>query len=167
MHATVDNLILRWILPEDVAALQKIAEQCPILEWSRDEFQECFRASATLGRIALVEGMPVGFVVYLLDRSMKQVFIKNLAVAPEWHRHGVGLSLLRTLDPELHRGYDRITALVPECCLGFQLLLRTGGYRAMRSLRGWYSDADAYLMVKESFARFSRQPMPELPGHHE
>ena len=74
--------------------------------------------------------------------------IENIAVAPAWQRRGVGRSLIQSLDAKLAQGYDLIAVWVPETCLALQLLLREAGFRAVRVMRHWFEDEDAYLMEK-------------------
>jgi ribosomal protein S18 acetylase RimI-like enzyme len=138
---------LRWLIAADLPAVLQIAEDCLGPEWS-DDFQECFRSIDTIGKVVEVEGQVVGFLIYQLDRNAHEVVIKSVAVAAGWRRHGVGRGVIHSLDRKLNQGYQRISALVPESNLPVQLLLRDAGFRAVRVLRRWYGDEDAYLMQK-------------------
>ncbi len=142
------GLTLRWIISSDLPALETLAYQCPALQWSEDDFRECFRSVDTIGKLAEADGAAVGFLIYKLDHDLHEVFIKNVAVAPDWQRKGVGRMLVRSLDAKLAQSYERISALVPETDLAAQLLLRDAGYKATRVLRRWYDEEDAYLMQK-------------------
>jgi ribosomal-protein-alanine N-acetyltransferase len=139
---------LRWIISSDVPDLAPLAEQCQALQWSNDDFRECFRSVDTIGKVAEVDGAIAGFLVYKLDHDLHEVFVKNVAVAPAWQRHGVGRALIRSLDSKLSQSYARISAIVPESNLPALYLLRDAGYRAVRILRNWFDDQDAYLMQK-------------------
>jgi ribosomal protein S18 acetylase RimI-like enzyme len=129
-------------------SLMPLAELCPALEWSAEDFRECFRSVDTIGKVVTVDGGPIGFVVYKLDHQMQEVFLKNIAVRAEWQRRGAGRALIRSLDSKLSQSYERITAIVPESNLPGLYLLRDCGYLAVRVLRGWFGDEDAYVMQK-------------------
>jgi ribosomal protein S18 acetylase RimI-like enzyme len=139
---------LRWIVAADLPALLPLVNLCPTLEWTAEDFRECFRSLDTIGKVVTVDGTAVGFVIYKLDQSLQEVFIKHIAVRPEWQRCGAGRTLIRSLDPKLSQAYEQITAIVPESNLAALYLLRDCGYKARRVLRDWFSDEDAYLMQK-------------------
>lgn len=142
------GVTLRWIISADLQALEPLACQCSALQWTLDDFRECFRSVDTIGKIAEVEGIAAGFLIYKLDHDLHEVFIKNLAVGPEWQRKGVGRLLVQSLDTKLSQTYERISALVPETDVAVQFLLRDAGYKALRVLRRWFDEEDAYLMQK-------------------
>jgi ribosomal protein S18 acetylase RimI-like enzyme len=139
---------MRWLTTADLPAVLQIADDCLGLPWTGEDFQECFRSLDTIGKVVEVQGIIIGFLIYQLDRDTQEVIIKTIAVAPGWQRHGVGQSMVQALDRKLSQGYERISAMVPECNLSLQLMLRSAGFRAMRVLRRWYGDEDAYLMQK-------------------
>jgi ribosomal protein S18 acetylase RimI-like enzyme len=145
---TTYSATLRWLITADLPAVLQIAEDSLGLEWTVDDFQECFRSLDTIGKVVEVQGSVIGFLIYQLDRDAHEVVLKTVAVAPDWQRHGVGQSMIDSLGRKLSQGYERISALVPEDNLPLQLLLRNAGFRAVRVLRRYYDDADAYLMEK-------------------
>jgi ribosomal-protein-alanine N-acetyltransferase len=147
---TLPVVFLRELVPDDLPAVLQIAADCPELQWPRDEILECLRSPDTIGLVAEVNGRVIGFLVYRLDRSLHEVFVKTIAVAPAWRRHGVGRALLRAVDRHLSQGYDGVRMVVPETSLLLQLLLRDGAYRAVRLLRNWYGEEHAYLMEKRA-----------------
>jgi ribosomal protein S18 acetylase RimI-like enzyme len=139
---------LRWLITADLPAVLQIADDCLGPQWTMEDFQECFRSLDTIGKVVEMHGSVIGFLIYQLDRDAHEVIIKSVAVAPDWQRHGVGLSMISSLDRKLTQGYDRVSAMVPEGNLVLQLLLRSAGFRAVRVLRRYYGDEDAYLMEK-------------------
>jgi ribosomal protein S18 acetylase RimI-like enzyme len=145
---TAYSATLRWLITADLPAVLQIADDCPGLPWTMEEFQECFRSLDTIGKVVEVQGSVIGFLIYQLDRDSHEVVVKSIAVAPEWQRHGVGHSMISSLDRKLSQGYERVSAMVPESNLSLQFLLRAGGFRAVRVLRRYYGDEDAYLMEK-------------------
>jgi len=74
--------------------------------------------------------------------------ILHIAVAPEHQRLSVGRALLGRFDERLRLPEDCIQATVPESNLSVQLFLRSLGYKALRVLRGYYGDEDAYIMER-------------------
>ena len=145
---TAYSATLRWLITADLPAVLQIADDCLGLQWTAEDFQECFRSLDTIGKVVEVQGSVIGFLIYQLDRDAHEVVIKTIAVAPDWQRHGVGHSMISSLDRKLSQGYERVSAMVPEGNLSLQLLLRSAGFRAVRVLRRYYDDEDAYLMEK-------------------
>jgi ribosomal protein S18 acetylase RimI-like enzyme len=152
------ELTLRWIVSSDLSALRPLAYQCSALQWSEDDFRECFRSVDTIGKIAEMDGATVGFLIYKLDHDLHEVFIKNVAVAAEWQRKGIGRALIQSLDTKLAQAYERVSALVPETDTAAQFLLRDAGYKATRVFRRWYGEEDAYLMQKTRLGGENGQP---------
>jgi ribosomal-protein-alanine N-acetyltransferase len=145
---TTYTATLRWLITADLPAVLEIADDCLGPQWTAEDFQECFRSLDTIGKVVEVQGVVIGFLIYQLDREEQEVALKTIAVAPDWRRHGVGQSMVQSLERKLTQGYERITAMVPESNLGLQLMLRGLGFRAVRVLRRWYDDEDAYMMQK-------------------
>jgi ribosomal protein S18 acetylase RimI-like enzyme len=141
---------LRWLITADLPQVLQLAEDCPGLQWGLEDFQECFHSLDTIGKVVEVDGAVIAFLVYQLDREEREVIVRCLAVAPPWQRHGVGLSMVRSLEKKLSQGYERISALVPETNLPLQLLLRQADFRAVRVLRRYFDEDDAYLMEKST-----------------
>jgi ribosomal-protein-alanine N-acetyltransferase len=148
-HPSTYTATLRWLITADLPAVLQLADDCLGLQWTAEDFQECFRSLDTIGKVVEIQGMIIAFLIYQLDRDAHEVAIKSIAVAPGWQRHGVGQSMVQALDRKLSQGYERISAMVPESNLSLQLMLRSAGFRAVRVLRRWYNDEDAYLMQKD------------------
>jgi ribosomal-protein-alanine N-acetyltransferase len=142
------DLVLRPLARADLDAVLRIAADYPESHWLHDEFEECLRCRDCIGMVAEAKGKLIGFVVYRLDRSLREAHVKNVAVTPAWRRRGVGRSLLALVDDVWSEGYERIRMVVPETSVSLQLLLRAGGFRAVRVLRGWYGEEHAFLMQK-------------------
>lgn len=139
---------LRWIISGDMPNLMPLTDLCPALDWTAEDFRECFRSVDTIGKVITVDGCAVGFLVYKLDHQLHEVFIKNVAVQPEWQHRGAGKALISSLDSKLNKTYERISAIVPESNLTMLYLLRSCGYKAVRVLREWFDSEDAYVMQK-------------------
>ena len=84
-----------------------------------------------------------------IDASPRQQFeLLHLAVTPEWQRNGIGRVLVQRFEDRLIHPGDSIQATVPESNLPVQLFLRRVGYQAVRVLRGYYGEEDAYVMER-------------------
>jgi ribosomal protein S18 acetylase RimI-like enzyme len=76
-----------------------------------------------------------------------RIAVQHVYVANDWQRRGIGRALIERFEPDVPRRDGMwIEASVPESQLPMQLLLRSLGYKAVRVLRGYYGDEDAYLM---------------------
>lgn len=73
--------------------------------------------------------------------------ILHVYVAPDWRRRGIGKALVEKFNPQVPKKECRwVQAAVPETNLSMQLLLRAAGFKAVKVLRGYYAEEDAYLM---------------------
>jgi ribosomal protein S18 acetylase RimI-like enzyme len=172
---TLANCTIRPILVRDLASLARIQQDLPLLRWTHEDFRAVIQTPNTAGWVAEVEGRVVGYLIYVVgwqddpaeldslnlrrsdphfakrsqNRKPVHITLLNLAVASQWQRCGLGRALLKKLNLELRHADDYIQATVPESSLPVQLLLRDGGYRAVRILRGYYGQEDAYLMERQ------------------
>jgi ribosomal protein S18 acetylase RimI-like enzyme len=168
------NLRLRGILLRDLPYLVQIEQKPAALRWTPHEMRAVLQSANTAGWVIELGGRVVGFLIYVagvqpepvdtrpsdepraqphwakgsLSRKPLHITLLNFAVAADWQRCGLGRVLLEKLNQELRQLQDRIQAIVPESNLAAQLLLRSGGYKAVRVLRGYYGDEDGYLMER-------------------
>lgn len=78
-----------------------------------------------------------------------RVEVLHFFVDADWRRQGIGKALIERFEPKPYQQNDCcIQAAVPESHLPTQLLLRSAGYKAVRVLRGFFIDEDAYLMER-------------------
>jgi ribosomal protein S18 acetylase RimI-like enzyme len=145
----IPGLTIRALTGTDSEAVRALAADCPEWKWPKEELEECLHCSEAVGRVAEVDGLAIGFLIYRLDPSLHAAFIKNLVVAPAWRRRRVGWTLLNVMESEMPRGFDRVAFLVPEASDSLQLLLRGRAFRAVRVLRNWFEDEHAYIMEKK------------------
>jgi ribosomal protein S18 acetylase RimI-like enzyme len=167
--ATTRMLTVRSMEPRDLPRLVHIEKLTPTPRWTQNHFKTDLQAPDRINLVATVKNYVVGFVISRLisasdtpqggaDRRGEAdgntdpdaVFINllHLAVAPDWRRRGVASTLLAQLEQFLREPHDSIRAAVPEGNLPIQLALRSGGYKALRVLRGFYTTEDAYLMER-------------------
>jgi ribosomal protein S18 acetylase RimI-like enzyme len=167
------NLTLRRIFMRDLPSIIEI-EQQPTMRWPLRDLRAVLQSSNAAGWVAEVNGRVVGFLIYVvglqpdknsedpagnfrgrLDSASRphtgqplHITLLNMAVAPVWQRTGLGRALLAKLSQALQHPRDRIQTTVPESNLGAQLLLRAGGYKAVRVLRGFFDSEDGYLLER-------------------
>jgi ribosomal protein S18 acetylase RimI-like enzyme len=168
------NLLLRRILLRDLPCLGQIEQTPPALRWTAQDWRTILQSPNTAGWVADVGGRVVGYLIYVVRlqssaedeevvrkprrhphwaqsdqaRQPLHITILNLAVSPDWQRCGLGRMLVERIGQGLQHSQDRIQATVPESNLPVQLLLRDAGYLAVRVLRGYFDDEDAYLMER-------------------
>lgn len=172
---TAPVLTLRHMVQRDLPHVLRIEKQSPAPRWTLQDFLAVFQCGDTASWVAEVAGQVVGFVVYSvtpqldLDDDLEEVTpaprgrlkkepeptprpvrlsLLNIAVAPEWRRRGVGTALMDRLDKKLRLPQDCVQAMVPETNLPVQLFLRRAHCKAVRILRAYYIDEDAYLMER-------------------
>jgi ribosomal protein S18 acetylase RimI-like enzyme len=169
------NLLLRRILLRDLPCLAQIEQRPPALRWTSQDWRTILQSPNTAGWVADIGGRVVGYLIYVVRlqpdpgeveaadgparqphwarsaqaRQPLHITILNLAVAPDWQRRGLGQALLDRVGQGLQHPQDRIQVTVPESNLPVQLLLRDAGYKAVRVLRGYFEDEDAYLMERQ------------------
>lgn len=116
--------------------------------------------------VAVIQNGVVGYLVYQVlgeeaaaangpaskspsaaSSQAPRIALQHLYVAPDWRRRGIGRSLVERFEPDLSGPEGCwVEVAVPETNLPLQLLLRSAGYKAVRVLRRYYGDEDAYLM---------------------
>jgi ribosomal-protein-alanine N-acetyltransferase len=153
--------------PRDLPQVLGIIERTPAPRWARQDILFHFRSDDISSWVAVLDEQVVGFVVcrvtpaatvatvpagsevpWRTEAGPQQFELLHLAVAPEWQRNGIGRVLVRRFEDRLHGPGDSIQATVPESNLPVQLFLRRVGYKAVRVLRGYYGEEDAYVMER-------------------
>ncbi len=173
---TSPALTLRWMIHLDLPRVVDISRNVPGLKWDEEEFLQSLRGVDTVGNVAEVGEEVVGYLIYKLRRGPRddeaeaedgprrladlmrpaeralRIAVLNMAVAPEWQRHGIGRSMLAKLERKIQCEGGSISLTVPERNLAMQLFLRRAGYRAVRVLRDYFDTEDAYLMERQAAA---------------
>jgi ribosomal-protein-alanine N-acetyltransferase len=174
-HAAVSSaLMFRQMAPRDLLQVWRIEQQTAARRWTVQDFLTVLQSGHTVGQVAEVGDQVIGYVIYTVQNPPKDdedearsihspyagphvhvsdhplnLVLLHLVVHPEWRRRGVGLALLGRLTKKLRHVDDRIQSTVPENNLAAQLLLRAGGYKAVRVLRGYFGEDDGYLMERQ------------------
>ena len=138
--------VYRWMCSRDMPEVVKIEKQCFRNDaWNAAEFHR----RDNVGGVCCepVSGEVVGYVVYRIKKQSLELV--RIAVAPEYHRRGVGTVMVKKLYSKLAKGRTSVVTEVPEQMLSMQLLLRSTGFKATRILKNSDPDADSsYLMVR-------------------
>lgn len=170
----VPVLTLRCMVQRDLPHVLHIEQQAPVPRWTLQDFLTVFQSGDTASWVAEIAGRVVGFVVYsitpLADEDADEpedasgskthyaesdspravrISLLNIGVAPEWRRRGIGKALLERLNKKLRMPQDCIQAMVPESNLSVQLFLKKARCKAVRVLRSFYHEEDAYLMERQ------------------
>lgn len=148
MNATTKTALrvhVRWLIRRDMPRVTAIEAASSDPAWTADDFLRCLRQRNCIGMVAEHGDGVVGLMVYELHPA--RLDLLNFAVAPACRRLGVGGQMARKLTGKLstHRR-SRVTLAVRESNLPAQLFFAGHGFRAVRVLRGYYGDEDAYRM---------------------
>jgi ribosomal protein S18 acetylase RimI-like enzyme len=170
---TIPVLTLRCMVQRDLPHVLHIEQQASTPRWTLQDFLTVFQSGDTASWVAEISGRVVGFVVYSVTPQVDEeepvseseakarfadgeqtprpvrICLLNIGVAPEWRRRGIGRALLERLNKKLRVTQDCIQAMVPESNLPIQLFLKHSKCRAVRVLRSYYHDEDAYLMERQ------------------
>lgn len=138
---------IRWMIRRDMPRVLMIEEACFEFFWDEDEFMRYLRQRNCIGMVAERDDEIVGFMIYELHKN--RLHLLSLAVAPAFHRSGVGRAMCEKMIGKLsHDRRNRIMLEVRETNLDAQKFFKAMGFRAISVLRDFYegSPEDAYLM---------------------
>ena len=150
------NVELRKLELRDLGAIEKIERESYPTPWSRSMFagELAKPSSLSLGAFEPGGGALVGYLV--ISRYVDAWHVMNLAVTPEYRRHGVAQALLDRLfevtASDERRGYTLEVRVSNE---GAIKLYERMGFVTRGVRRGYYTDnrEDALIMWKD--------PLPE------
>jgi ribosomal-protein-alanine N-acetyltransferase len=137
---------IRWMIRRDMPSVLRIENEAFPSAWTEEEFIKALRHRDTIGMVAEHQDEVVGYMVYQLCKS--HIHILNFAVAQQYRRQFVGLSMIDKLISKLHhQRRNRILLEVRESNLEAQLFFRSLGFKASSVLRNFYPNCseDAYL----------------------
>ena len=154
---------IRWLIRRDMPQVLAIESDVFDHPCSEDEFLVHLRERATIGMVAEIGDIIVGYMIYGL--RPKSLELLNFAVATDYQRTGVGTALLDWMKSKLN--IERRTEIyggVWERNLRAQQFFRHHGFHCTAILRGEYdeSDDDCYLM-RYTLTPPDRDPMPVHP----
>lgn len=138
---------IRWMIRRDIPAVLRIEGFTAEYPWKEDEFLMRLRERNCIGMVAELDDAILGFMVY--EHHPTRYDLTNLAVHPDYVRHGIGTQLVEKMKDKLNPvRRTAIDVMVRETNLPAQFFLRDMGFRANRVSRGYYEDSreDGYEM---------------------
>lgn len=132
-------------------ALEQIEKEAGNAQWSRHQLQsvsEYFTIDTRLITSPDSFNQPIAF--YSVEHGENTLYLRNIAVAADWRRCGVGmfaLSAAERLGKQL--SYHKLALDVQEENLPAQLLYRKAGYKVVSIKPGHYQYQDGYHMEKQ------------------
>ena len=138
---------VRWMVRRDFAQVLAIEETCFEFPWTEEEFRQCLQERNCLGMVAEHEGRVVGFIVY--ETPKNRIFVTNIAVAPEFQRHGIARQMIQKLVSKMiHQQRHKVAISIRETNLPALLCFRALGFRAVTVLKNFYEDQneDTYVL---------------------
>lgn len=142
------DLTFREIRVADLGAVLEIERASFASPWSRQFFIEELEASCANSVLAVLRGVPVGHCLYW--ELAKDIDIHNVAVHPDYRRHGVGRGMLSHIVREAERiESERITLEVRKSNEAAQALYHSLGFEICGERKRYYSNdgEDAWVMV--------------------
>jgi ribosomal protein S18 acetylase RimI-like enzyme len=151
---------IRKMTTMDLPAVEALDPHDPATRWEAADYQAVLDCAGGAVWVAESQGRLVACLAFLVVARHPQpshIDLLNVAVDPALRRRGLATALLQRLAQEWP---SRLQATVPESNLPAQLLLRAGGYRAVRVLRGYFGVEDGYLLQREGCAQ-ACEPLSE------
>jgi ribosomal-protein-alanine N-acetyltransferase len=148
---------LRRITIEDLSEIERIEKISYPTPWSRSMFAGELAKPSSISLGAFDEEADDRLVGYLIiSRYVDAWHVMNVAVAPEYRRHGVASQLLaelfRLTEGDSRRGYTLEVRVSNETAIALYERL---GFQATGVRRGYYTDnrEDALIMWKDPIAK--------------
>jgi len=137
---------IRSAVPADAALLVGIERRCFSDPWSETSFREALESPWSFG---LVAHTGRGIAGYLIGREVAGTGeVLNLAVAPEYRRHGVGRALLRAgLSFLRKRRVEEVYLEVRESNQSAQALYLSSGFRPVGQRTAYYRNPKEDALV--------------------
>lgn len=139
---------VRILVRRDFAQVLAIEEACFEFPWTEQEFLECLQQRRNcLGLVAEHEGRVVGFIIY--ETPKNRFLITNIAIDPEFQRHGVARQLIQKLVSKMiYQQRHKIAVEIRETNLPALLCFRSLGFTAATILKNFYENQneDTYVL---------------------
>lgn len=141
-------VLVRIMVRRDFAQVLAIEGACFEFPWTEQEFLGCLQQRRNcLGLVAEYEGRIVGFIIY--ETPKNRFFITNIAVDPEFQRHGIARQLIQKLVSKMiYQQRHKITIEIRETNLPALLCFRSLGFNAATTLKNFYENRneDTYVL---------------------
>lgn len=154
MQAAQPSVHMRWFVEKDKPRVLEIERQSFDSPWDAKDLSGCLAEKNVICMVVEVEGRIIGFFIFACCKG--HIDIYNLAVAPEYRRHGIGRMIVERLKTKLgQQGRHRLLVTISEWNLAAQIFYRSCGFRAVKVLHHAFetSDQDGYLF------EFARTPV--------
>ena len=141
-----DDFQIRPASPADAPTLAALEVRCFGDPWSEAAFRELFAQPLAVVRVCQRRGQTIGYAVASVVAGTSEIL--NLAVAPEWRRHGVGRALLEDLLRQIASRDGREAFLeVRESNQDAQALYARHGFRVVGQRRDYYRNPRETALV--------------------
>lgn len=135
-------------VPAHLARIEEIERECFSLPWTREQLESQLTGEGHVFLVALYDGEAAGYVgmTYVLDEG----YISNVAVAPEYRRHGAGNALIAALKSRAEKlGLAFLTLEVRRSNAPAAALYEKHGFVVVGTRKNYYERPreDALLMT--------------------
>ena len=113
--------------------------------WSQAVFCTILSDPRNKGYAFKVDGVVRGFVIFRVTK--KRLLIGNIAVDPKYRRSKIATFLMHKVISKLSGERTKICATVSEKNLESHLFLKSCGFNAVKVLRNFFKEDDAYDFV--------------------
>jgi len=138
------------MVPLDLPAVMEIEQASFSNPWTRRGFLAALDQANVAAYVCALGRQVIAY--FVLSFEGREAHIMNLAVHPDYRRHGIATDCLHFIDRVAQRWDSaQITLEVEESNLAAQLCYKKAGYRGTRVLRNYYPDTqeDGYRMVRK------------------
>ena len=139
------------ILSEEYVAAAALAEADNLdTAWSAEQIRDAMARDDTLYLVGIENGVLCAVASCVF--SAYEAMIENVAVLPEYRRHGAAFALLSAIEAEaVKRGLENISLEVASRNHGAVLLYEKAGFVKVGIRKGFYrkQNDDALVMIKE------------------
>ena len=143
------ELLIRKMRAADVSEVVEIERMSFTAPWSEAAFLGEILKLYSLTKVAALRGKIIGYIC--VEHIMDEGHILNLAVHPDFRRHGLGTKLLEEVMDELKKNDCRYLYLeVRVSNLGARKFYERSGFRVVNIRRNYYTSPieDAALMMR-------------------
>jgi len=144
--AVADNLLIRWMIKDDVGACIDIDALSFDDFWGEPEFLAHSRRKDGISAVAESDGEIWGYICYEFDADHFRIV--RLAVHPDDRRKGYGRALIGRVVSKLSKRRPTLLACVDERNAGGIAFLSACGLLATGVVKRQFGDSDGYLFQK-------------------
>lgn len=131
---------IRYLIRKDMPRVLEIDSELGI-EDNESEYLELLRKRNGIGMVAEVDGIVVGYVIYMLRK--RSIEILHFAVDPHYSGRGIGRRIMDRMALKLTvLKRDFVTVSVNEYNVELQVFLKAVGFRCVNSERDFFDGAD-------------------------